>query len=110
MLLIHPFTHTDGNRLPCKVPTSSSGAIGGQASRSRTLRHSQGGIEPATRRLPDDCSYLLSRCSPTAINELISAAKFKVYQHDKLLAVYNGTCRITVLTGTSPKSSWKFCY
>ena len=30
-------------------------------SRSGTLRHAQGGIEPATLRLPDDCSYLLSR-------------------------------------------------
>ena len=28
--------------------------------RSRTLRHAQGGIEPATLRLPDNSSYLLS--------------------------------------------------
>ena len=27
---------------------------------SGTLRHAQGGIEPATLRLPDDSSYLLS--------------------------------------------------
>ena len=31
---------------------SSSGAIGGEVSSSRRLRHAQGGVEPATLRLP----------------------------------------------------------
>ena len=53
-------SHTNGDWLPCKAPTSSSGAIGGKVSCSGTLRHTQGGIELATLRLPDDSSYHLS--------------------------------------------------
>ena len=44
----HSHSHTNGDWLPCKVPTSSSGAIGGWVSCSGTLRHAQGGIELAT--------------------------------------------------------------
>ena len=59
LLITH--SHTIGDWLPCKVPTSSSGAIGGYVICSGTLRHAQGGIEPATLRLPDDSSYFLSQ-------------------------------------------------
>ena len=40
----HTHTHINANWLSCKAPTSSSGAIGGWASRSEALRHAQGGI------------------------------------------------------------------
>ena len=36
---------------------------------SGTLRHAQGGIEPATLWLPDDSSYLLSHCHPHCVTE-----------------------------------------
>ena len=52
----HTHSHTNSDWLPCKAPTSLSGAIEGSVSCSETLRHAQGGIKPATLRLPDDSS------------------------------------------------------
>ena len=56
MPLIHPFTHTDSDRLPCKTPNSL--VVGCLAKgHSDTPR---AGIELATFQLPDDCSYLVT--------------------------------------------------
>ena len=41
---------------------------------SGTLRHAQGGIEPANLRLPDDCSYLLSHIAPS-VNHFMGALR-----------------------------------
>ena len=52
MLLIHPLTHTN-DWLPCKAPTSSSGAI-------RVRRRHFDIPRVGSNQLPSDCSYLLS--------------------------------------------------
>ena len=56
---VHSHTHTNSDCLPCKAPTSLSGATGGWMSCSGTPRHTQGGIEPVSLRLPGNCAYLL---------------------------------------------------
>ena len=64
MPLIHTLTHQrrlaamqDANQL-----VRSNWGLG--VSLRVTLRHAQGGIEPATLLLPDDSSYLLSHIAP----------------------------------------------
>ena len=56
MLLIHPFTHT---AIGChaRYQPARQEQLG---VRCLAQGHAQGGIEPATLRLSDDCSYLLS--------------------------------------------------
>ena len=55
--------HTHQQRLAA-MPGTNQLVSSNRGSCSWTLRNAQGGIEPATLRLPDDCSYLLSHLAP----------------------------------------------
>ena len=63
MPLIHPFTHTHtpmASGCHARHQTSSSGSDWGLGVLLRDTFTHPGWIEPATLRLPDNCSYLLS--------------------------------------------------
>ena len=61
----HTRSRTNGDWLPCKVTNRLVRSNWGFGV-SKTLWHAQGGIEPATLRLPDDSCYLLSHIAPTS--------------------------------------------
>ena len=62
MSLIRPFTLTHQQRLAALQGTNQH--VRSNWGLGVLLRDAQGGIEPATLRLPDDCSYLLSHIGP----------------------------------------------
>ena len=67
MPLIHPHTHIHTpTAIGChaRYQPARQEQSGVRRLAQGHFRHTQGGIEPATLRLPDDCSYLLSHLAP----------------------------------------------
>ena len=62
----HTHSHTNGDLLLCKVPTSSSGAIGGHFDTPRV------GSNRQAFRLPDDSPYLRSYIAPMDVDVRLS--------------------------------------